>query len=192
MLNTINKISLSGLFLIILNIQLLAGDFTISAGITNGPDIKGEYIEQYSDITKQNGYRAALKYVFDGGFSMGRETFQYIVSYRDDNNDKLFIRPTIQAYTIGWAIGEDFRTIFEVSIPEKASVAIRQKDESWHTKKIEASWYGATLDLSLSDDGWGVEYSIRNVTAKANNFDDSGKDIDISGLYYILSLRHRW
>jgi len=181
----------------------IAGDFTIELGEGYGPKPTGEYIDELSSIdqpidSKHPHY--SLKYTFDSGFVLGREEFGSSSIINDASGDSyLFV--SVRSYSIGWAIGDIFRFIFEAGVMDDSSVTIRESqsdilsNNSVNSQNINARWYGMILDWGFWEkdaSGIGFVVTLRQVSLTTNDLFDTGKDLKANGLYWSGGWRYRF
>jgi len=176
-----------------------AGDLNIELGDSVGVVPKGAYMDALDRADLSKSFRYALKYTFDSGLVLGREEFNSASSITDSTgNAHLFV--TLKGFTAGWAIGDKYRLIAEVGIPEQGTVSrgadlisIMNRSTS-KSQDVDSQWYGASLDwgvLNEKGEGWGILIALRQVSLKTDNLFDTNTDFDGSGLYFTGAFRYR-
>ncbi|MDH5559665.1 MAG: hypothetical protein OEY59_02270 [Deltaproteobacteria bacterium] len=209
-------IVISFIILMLSSINLFAGDFEAGIGVCSYPDARGQFNDDYdlNTGTKSilNCGQLRLKYVFDFGLSLSRESIAVVKSLltktvylTNANGDYYPDRFTYGAGSsmVGWSFGDNPRFSIDYGFPEKSMVTLTLKKKGFFSYTNEAIELIELIDKPFTTQIFGVSaniggaehglvISLRYLDMKTDNLLGTGKGIDLSGLYPIIIYRYRW
>ncbi|MGK5091554.1 hypothetical protein WDW89_05990 [Deltaproteobacteria bacterium TL4] len=188
------KLRIMALFLVFwVPSALSASDLSFEMGINrSSQQPTGTYVEDFDTVLSSFGGRFAVKYLFDSGFVVGRESFSSAFPVLDNGVEAILVI-TNGGFTVGWGFGDSLRLLFEAGIPEEGLVTLRAdmmvlEVQEFHLGGSQ-TWYGLSFDWGDAPLGWIM--TIRQVYYHVDNAFDSGQTLEMEGVSYGLGIRLR-
>ena len=188
-----------GLLLCLWTSVSYAGSIALEVGgnyLLDAP--KGGFMEELQLQEDGTGAHIGLRYIFDFGLLVGRESLTAVYPYenpfeeeKSKQQGKLVI--SSEYYVLGFAFGEDIRSILEAGFREKSIVSTRKRvySQTIHGSQMAQS-QGFGFALDLGGDGFGLVIRLRSLAFIAEDLFASGKSFEFYTRSVGLGVRYQW